>query len=496
MNESDLKRFASQLFSWSELIIEHGRTPFRRVDLFPRLNTRIGSFQPPLVFWINRKSLMAAGVILLPDNDLPQQMAIGCATAEALGLQHFVTWESVQIRIWRVTGTTAHEEKRIPVVASDDPENFRTLLLDVMEQLKLLSVLGMVPPAELSPSYLHNLFQETLDSAIGPLITSFREARAEGGLHESTRADRQAEQLNRLTLLRLLALLWHDCLPDSILPEKLERAIELALPSLPPELHQPLAFQQTKQETGLPLDSAVCYHHLQIRLRQIRWAEPQERAIQAINLLLDPAEESCKPPTTSDSSEPVLQINPDRPQLGQIPLHELSDSAAFLAASALLRHVNNLPVAEQYLGNMFTFTAPPLPAKKVRAKLVNRRKIPRDERHRYDALLRTSWPTRRFSFANNTPSWVLETVHLLGLCPLETDLQLEVPLSWLSEPFGKTLWELIFETFHLQKVSLGRGTTRLQLLKQRPVSVATTISSRTEERMIDWTDHPMATALF
>ena len=86
MNENDLKRFARQLFVWAELVIDHGRTPFRRVDLFPRLNTCMGQAQPPLVFWVNRQSLMAGGVILLPDNDLPKQLDMGCAIADALGL--------------------------------------------------------------------------------------------------------------------------------------------------------------------------------------------------------------------------------------------------------------------------------------------------------------------------------------------------------------------------------------------------------------------------
>ena len=110
MKETELKDFARQLSIWAELVIEHGRTPFRRVDLFPRINTYLGPLQPPLVFWINRQSLMAGGVILLPDNNLPQQLELGSATTAALGLQHFVTWESDRIRIWNSTETPARRE--------------------------------------------------------------------------------------------------------------------------------------------------------------------------------------------------------------------------------------------------------------------------------------------------------------------------------------------------------------------------------------------------
>lgn len=493
MNKSDLKLFARQLSVWAELVIDHGRTPFRRVDLFPRLNTRIGTLHPPLVFWINRQSLMAGGVILLPDNDLQLQLEQGCAVSEALGLRHFVTWEQDCVRIWDTSEAPPREEKLFTVASGNDPEVFRSLLLEVMEQLKLLSVLSMVPTSELSPSYLHNLFQETLDSALGPLVTAFRQTRAEGGLLEATRADRQADQLNQLTLLRLLALLWHDRLPESILPEKLERAIELALPALPQELQQSLSFTAGKQEPPLPNDSAVCFHHLLLRLRQIRWNAPPERAVQAINQMLSAKEGVIKPPFTAiGSNTPLLQINPDSPLLGHEGLHELSDSPAFLAAAALLRHINQLPPSQQHHGSVFTFTTPSLSADQIQGKLTNRRKVSREERQRFDGLLRASWPTRRFKLPADTPYWAMETIHLLGLSPTDAFLQLEIPASWLTTTFGKTLWELIMDSFHLQTISLGEGTTILQLQKQKSESVLTTVRRMEEECKIDWSEHPKA----
>lgn len=489
MNESDLKRFAEQLSVWAELVIEHGRTPFRRVELFPRLHTRLGHFEPPLVFWINRQSLMAGGVILLPDNDLPRQMDLGCATAEALGLQYFVTWESDRVRIWKVTDNTPEEAKQFPVAVGEAPELYRALLLEVMEQLKLFSVLGMVPPRELSAYYIHNLFQETLDSALSPLITTFRQTRAAGQLSESTRSDRQAEQLNRLTLLRLIALLWHDNLPNSIMPEKLERAIELGLPALPTELLQALSFSHDKQDPPLPNESAVCYHHLLMRLRQIEWNTPTERAVLAINQLLNPDRQGFETAGQApDTDPPLLLINPDIPLLGRSDLHELSDNQAFLAAAALLRYINELPPAQQYLGTLFSFTAPPLPASKIRGKLINRRKVPREERQRYDAQLRTSWATRRFKFASDTPCWVLETIHLLGLSPSGAELHLEIPITWLTAPFGQILQDLIIDNFQIEMVALGEGSTKLQLRKEKVGPSVTTVLYDEEERQIDWNE--------
>lgn len=490
MKETDLKQFARQLAIWADLVIEHGRTPFRRVDQFPLLYTSKGFFRPPLVFWINRQSLMAGGIVLLPDNNLPKQLELGSATAAALGLKHFVTWESSRICIWNTDGETTCMEKQLPVTAGDEPETFRALLLEVMEEVKLLSVLGMVPANQLSATYLHNLFQETLNSARGPLVNTFRQTRADGQLKENiSRADRQAEQFNRLTLLRLLALLWHDVLPESILPEKLQTAMQLVIPSLPPELHQPLSQGLQEQEPVLPLESAVCYHHLLLRLRQITWNKPVERARQAISQFLSPEKTSPVRPFLPPAKEvPLLQINPKVPLLGYSLLHELSGSASFLASAALLRHVNNDPPAHQHCGTLFRFSELPLPATRIQGQLTNRRRVPRDVRQRYDALLRASWPTRRFDLPPDSPYWVLETIHLLGMSPMNAELELEIPSSWLIAPCGQTLWTLISENFQLHTVTWEEQTTILSLQKQRGGVDITKVIYRQTERQIDWSE--------
>ncbi|MDT8419998.1 MAG: hypothetical protein RQ754_06170 [Desulfuromonadales bacterium] len=490
MKETDFKQFARQLALWADLVIEHGRTPFRRVDQFPLLYTSKGFFRPPLVFWINRQSLMAGGIILLPDNNLPEQLELGSATATALGLRHFVTWESSRICIWKTDGETCGMEKQLPVTAGDQPETFRALLLEVMEEIKLLSVLGMVPANQLSASYLHNLFQETLNSARAPLVNTFRQTRADGQLQEIiSRADRQAEQFNRLTLLRLLALLWHDLLPESILPEKLQTVMQLVLPSLPPQLHQPLSQNLQEQEPVLPLESAVCYHHLLLRLRQINWNSPVERARQAISQFLSaegmPPERPFQPP---DTEVPLLQINPKVPLLGYNLLHELSGSASFMASAALLRHVNNAPPAHQYCGTLFRFSDLPLTIMCIQGQITNRRKVPREVRQRCDALLRTSWPTRRFDLPPDSPYWILETVHLLGLTPKGAELELEIPSVWLIAPYGQTLWTLVGENFQLNRVTWEKQTTILTLKKQRGGAEITKVMYRQTERQIDWSE--------
>ncbi len=89
-----LQLFATQLATWAEQIIENGRTPFRRVDLFHPLQTSTGTCTPPLIFWINRQSMIAGGLVFLPDNTTDLSFETEAAAATALGLRHFVTWET------------------------------------------------------------------------------------------------------------------------------------------------------------------------------------------------------------------------------------------------------------------------------------------------------------------------------------------------------------------------------------------------------------------
>ncbi len=169
-----LQQFAQQLATWTEAIIEHGRTPFRRVDTYPVIDTEQGMIQPPLVFWINRQSMMAGGILLLPKNNLESELKSGRNCASALGLRHFVTWEIDQVRIWQIEKDETVEKQSFPLSSPSHPETFRYLLADILDALKLLSVLGAVPAIDLSPWYFNNLFQITLQQALPPLIGAYR----------------------------------------------------------------------------------------------------------------------------------------------------------------------------------------------------------------------------------------------------------------------------------------------------------------------------------
>ncbi len=196
MNNTDLQKFARQLADWAELIITNGRTPFRKVTLYTPLQTEQGQLNPPLIFWINRQSMMAGGLILLPEKDLAAELERGRCCAEALALRHFVTWETDRVRIWQVDQQQIQQHREFLIDQLDRPESFRHLLNELLEALKLLTVLGMVPPGELSVHYLHNLFLATLEISFGPLLDYYR---SQGALDNSlSNHDASAKGLSRL----------------------------------------------------------------------------------------------------------------------------------------------------------------------------------------------------------------------------------------------------------------------------------------------------------
>ena len=459
MDRPELQQFARQLAAWTELVIDNGRTPFRKVTLYTPLQTEQGLLAPPLVFWINRQSMMAGGLLMLPGKDLAAELERGRCCAEALALRHFVTWEADRIRIWQLEGNQVQEYRVFSIGVTNHPDSFRLLLNELLEALKLLTVIGLVPPTELSVYYLLNLFLATLELSFPSILDRCRSQRALEPDDAGDDTEFQAREINRLTLLQLLTLLWEEQLPSAILPEKLGRAIELSLPKLSLHLQQALTHIGPAGPNDLPHESAVCFHHLLLRLRQLNWQQPRERALAGIRLLIDtwyPSHEESRllSPVVFYPSGPVLADS-----VGTV----LSDSATLMAAQALLEELLQQTCRQQYYGTLFQFGASPLPSGKIAARLLSKRRPTRDERHHFSALLRTSWPNRRFRITGDKPFWLWETLHLLGLCAPHQELQLVLPQEALQLPITEPFWPLLQENYRISE--LHRLPARQALLK-------------------------------
>lgn len=456
-----LQQFAQQLAIWTQAIIDHGRTPFRRVDTYPQLDTEQGVLQPPLVFWINRQSMMAGGVLLLPDNNLEAELERGQSCAAALGLRHFVTWETDRVRIWHVDGEQIKELRSFPLSSSSQLETFRYLLAEILEELKLLAILGAIPVTDLSPCYFNNLFQATLQQALPPLIKAYRSQRSEMEEYSTEDADKCADEANRLLILQVISLLWFGEFPETVLPENLEREIELSLPPLPDSLKQALAHKTTIKPPPLPLETAVCFYHLLLRLRQLSWVQTTERAKQSIYHLTH----SWYQDKTENKQPAAIQLYPEAPPLSPTAGVILSDSAAFLAATALQAYIGNFGEYKLYFGNLFQLDRETLSAQEISGRLLNLTGIKTTDRHEFTARLRLSWPNRHLKIKTGQPFWLWELIHLLGLCHAGQKLTLELPVELLRNPENIIAWSLLYENFSFQQLSqLDNGNLQFDIL--------------------------------
>jgi hypothetical protein len=491
MDQQTLQLFSRQLAHWAESAIHQGRFPFRKVETFPSLLTEHGELHPALVFWINRASCMAGGILVLPPQNAEQGVEAGRTCARALGVRHFVTWAPREIVFWEDRGEAAARGKTITLPnSSDAAAGFRKTLTAVMEELKILSVIGAVPPAQLSAHYLANLCRETLLAARTGLTETFRVARGENRLAErAPTPETLALRKGMLTLLRLIGLTAYDRLPPTVQPEGLERAMRFALDTLTEDSRKTLSMAE--DELPLPVEEAVIFHHLFRRLVQLRPGDDRPRLARSLEILL--AHEAgglggSPLPFTEAEAEAggrALLVNPDgfyRRGEGTIEVAP----APILAFSSLLQDLQDLGAPRERTEEVLALTSGLAPA--VIDGTLNGDDIPQAREHRsLAAQLRTSWPTRRFPLPARTPRWVWEFLHLLGLAGEGARIGLNLPDTWLTADFGATLTELLKEQFTLTYLAAGaEGRLQLRLTKEAAPEGMTTLIGPGEPRHLSW----------
>jgi len=491
MDQDTLQLFGRQLAHWAETAVSQGRYPFRRIETEPLLLTAGGEFRPALVFWINRDSCMAGGLLLLPPRDAEDSAEIGRQCASALGLRHFVTWAAREVVFWEERGSALARHKSLPLPAASQTaaEDFHAALRTVMEELKLLSVVGAVPPAQLSPYCLANLCRTVLEAALPPIEEGYRLARGEGLLEQQPEATPAlAFSKGLLTLLRLLALVFYDRLPSTVQPEGLERAMLFALDTLPPHLRTPLAVEAG--DIPLPAESAVRFHHLLRRLTQLQCGRDRRRAAEVTRILLEHHAQQLTAfpidPAPLPTAGLTLLLNPAEPYPGGGAQTIEVASPPQLAMLALLRELQGLPPAGLQAEGIFGLPlAAPLAA--IRGTL-NDPEVPSDaERRTLIAYLRTSWPTRRFPLPKRTPRWAWTFIHLLGLADKGAEVDVDIPEEWLSAGYGEPLRHLLAEEYLLRTLARNpEGGLRLQLLRTHAPDALATVAGPDGPRQLPW----------
>jgi len=463
MPANTLDSFTSQIANWARQAIEQGRSPFRKVETALPLLTSGGVLQAPLVFWINRDSFMAGGLMVFPGKGSEPATTEGPLLAEALGLQYFVEWAERQINIWRISGDHACREETFSLNANqaDQIEPFRRLLDLTLDKLKFLSVMASTPPEQLSASYLANLCRSAVQDTLPILEAKQRIAQEDPGVSATPWAFGKAYQ----TVVRLLTLTTLGLLPTAVQPNGLEKAIRFSLPGVPDILQLRLRF--TEDARMLPDDAAVRFHHLLRRLQQLGMKQTWRRTSECLSLLLAfdgdrLAGASAAHFDQGQLSVPTLSVNlatrptphPETIEIAPEPL---------LAAKALIRHLEGWehPILQSPV--LFSLNLPQLPVT-VLARLHQQNRPGRRQRQQFETALRMSWPSRRFSVAQSAPVWLFEALHLLGLCQPDGRLQLKVPSTWLTANWGNLFWGLICQDFSLVKLDfLPDQSTQLEL---------------------------------
>jgi hypothetical protein len=459
MNNNE--EFVQQLASWTEDVIEHGRTPFRRVDSFPEIDTDSGPYKPHLVFWINRQSLMAGGVLLLRQGDLEPLLKEGRNCATALGLNFFVTWEAQQVRIWHIEKDAVTQSKSFPLNSPDQPETFKLLLHDLLDALKLLAVLKAIPPRELPVTYFNNLFQITLEQTQPSYTKSIRSSRSDAEGEMPLDSDQLASEINRLTLLQILALLWQQRLATTLLPDSLGETLRGELLQLPADLRNGL-YSTTDSAILIPPEASIFFHHLILRLRQLAWADAEERRNLSFQRLIQ-----SWFPLDASVHEADYVLLPPAPALAPGTALVLSPTPLLLAATALLRRIAERPPCSLKLGNIIELTAELNKGGSISAHLSDNRTILKTERQQLIMQLRHSWPSRRFKVTTGQPLWIWEALHLIGLCSSATELLIDLPASLTKVAPTHPLWEALCQQLQISEINCTTNRSVSVRLRKR-----------------------------
>lgn len=487
MDSTTRHLFAQQLGHWAQAAILNGRSPFRKVETGARILTSQGTEHPPLMFWVNRESCMAGGLVFFPGSDLQPDLVAGDRCARALGLRHFVTWGAREVVIWETSEQPPKALRQLPLAvdAVDSPAVQHDLLLRILDELKLLSVTGTVPPEQLDPDYLANLCYGALEVALSSLSASIRLARGESQVDKETPPEALAWGKGTLVLVRLLALLLHDRLPLSLQPEGMERAMQFALDSLSAELADCL--RPAEDEVPLPPEAAIRFHHLFRRLSQLRPAIDRPRASLALATLAAAVAPNLgvhpRPFATPQADKPLLLVHAE-PDLARPP-QAFCATAPWLALQVLRRNLQNLAPLAWQGEDIFALTAACSPAL-IAGTLTDQRPATPARRQSITTQLRNSWPNRRFGLNAACPIWLWECLHLLGLVAAKGVVELTLPAAWLSADYGLVLHQLICEQFTLDRLEEQGPTLRLRLLRTLDPSHPVQLVGPAGERGLPW----------
>jgi hypothetical protein len=465
MSNLNLGKFRQQLSEWIERRIESSNYPFRRVEATDDLRELTGFDIPGLILWINRDSLLAGGLILLPEHVDESALDIGRRMAAAIGLQNFVTWGARKVSLWQAMDQTCAEGQALtlPSARNVSPADFSKTLDDLLLTMKATCVDAALPAHRLPAEYFTNLCLIAIRDLEPELNESSR--LAAGTLQPDTWTAQAPREKAWLSLWRLLMVLWHDRLAPGVQPERLEQALGYALADLCNNADNTLL--PADSEPRLAESSAVRFHQLGGRMQQLGWTSDRERALKVIDLLLSGVAKVLALPQLSlpwptGAVSLLYNVQRDQHRQGQ----GLIAPRIYLAGQCLRAQIapENRPgflaerLADIPLGQLQTG---------IIASLQDHSQPSRQEQEKRLIELRLVWPNRRFRLARSTPAWMWDALHLCGLKSAAGSLNLRLPANWPHANESKLLWEMVSGKGLSAIGRLADGSSVLQVSRER-----------------------------
>ncbi len=439
MSQDPLQQFAKQLHSWIIADLDKKPGPFRNAELLPTLLGTTGSLSPPIVFWINRESHLAGGVILLPKDNPTEVSVSGCEICAALGLDSYYTWGIGEVSAWKVDAPSGRLwAEPIPDTAMHETAPFRdvlTLLLQDMQN-RFFSEQNLLP--KLSSPYLTNLLHNCIESLL-PVSAKDKDSR----LNRNSVAS---------VVLQMLALFSQTSSPVKTGPVRLISDLKHEIRKLAPPLFAALSLD----EKAPPLSGAatIKLHHLYQRLQQLGPEIVPFMTGTITRLLQFWSEISELPPLPAPlkKGRSTLIINPDRYYPEMSVTMEIA-APPFSAATALLRYLQSPERRHPYQQSDLLDLRQPITVDEVVGNIKDRSKPTANEQAQLNTLLRHSWPNRHLKLAATTPRWAWRVIHLIGLLQGTPHGVLNLPADWLWTSYGEQFFNLISDQIDLHRIS-------------------------------------------
>jgi hypothetical protein len=286
MNQDFLQQFRQQLANWTKQYLAKQRLPFQRLELCPGVLTEKGRLVPDIVLWINRDSQLAGSMILLPTALNKDVLDEAFAMARALGLGHFVTWEARQVCIWQMGKKDAEAIQKFPLPTANtiQPEDFRSALEQLLNELKVIAVTTAPATTNFSLFYFANLCLRTLQE-MGPGITESTRLAA-GHTAADSWVELAPAAKTWMSVWRILFLLWQKRLPPGLQPDRMEQVFHYAMADFNGDKNILKWLELYPEEPPLTDQDAVRLHHLASRMSQLGWPQTTEQAATLVKQLL------------------------------------------------------------------------------------------------------------------------------------------------------------------------------------------------------------------